>query len=1075
MRTAHLILLCTIGFSGAIAQTEVLVDRHARIAQLQREEAYDEVVKLIELQVRQAMGNAWQDSIHTYVYGLGRAVWRSRKDADAGIAAARALNDQVQRVDKDDLHRLNALEALGELLFDLGRMQECVLSDSMAMVFADTHHGIPLIRRGRVLQRLGLDYGQMGDHARSLIYYLKAREQFGKSDTLLAALMAETSNGIGAAYWHLGEDRRADTAYTAALGYWEKSKDPRRDFRMVGTLINRGILWQGTGDYSRCKANYLEAIRRSGAVADTARDPALRDEAILARTRGYVNLATVYFSIGDDGRTRELLEMALHDREKILEPDDPKLLGVKDRLADVELEAGNYAKAEKWVRDYLEACEKYYGPRSEEYVWACAKLGEVYAGLDQPRKADSLFTRSIALSEAMENSDTDTELASAYQRHAMFYIKIHRYVEAMAELERALAIVRRVHGDRHYKVATYELLLAEAAFANNDPAATLHYADHALELVQDRVVALRASSIPRTWPQPHLLSDALYWKVKAERALGMQNAEQWRSHMDLSILAMERNKAAYDDEGSQLGFIGQQKVVFDQAIDLAGESYAKSGALSDLDRFLAIAEADRTVLLKSRLNDFTGMQFVGVPDSVIVKENQLLSALTIDPEDRAATADLAKREGELRDFLERLSKSYPRYFQLRYGEPSVSIADLRAKLLTPTRDLLLYAFTGDQLHILMVGADTAALLRVPSKEVDATVKALNAAIQARDQPGFILHARSLYTMVFQPVAALLQKPELLIIPDGALQTVNFETLLFKDPEQGKVSDHLLIHRYAIAYLLSATTAVQFKGLASSTSHKALAFAPGFSDELKQEYLANVQDTALIDQHYLRLVRQPFAIGTAQGLGSMMNARVSIGAEASERHFREQARENGILHLGTHAEMNAASPLYSRLVFSKDGSGVDPDGDGYLHAYEIYEMDLRAQLAVLTACETGTGAADAEGVRSLGYSFAYAGCPSLVTSLWSIDEKVSSEIIERFYEHLANGLPKHEALRQAKLDHLASASEELRMPFYWAGLVLMGDVEPVKMSSSKRFMWWGLGGVAVIAAIAARRKRKERTR
>ncbi|HRH71407.1 MAG TPA: CHAT domain-containing protein, partial [Flavobacteriales bacterium] len=171
----------------------------------------------------------------------------------------------------------------------------------------------------------------------------------------------------------------------------------------------------------------------------------------------------------------------------------------------------------------------------------------------------------------------------------------------------------------------------------------------------------------------------------------------------------------------------------------------------------------------------------------------------------------------------------------------------------------------------------------------------------------------------------------------------------------------------------------------------------------------------------------------------------------EGGFRSAMRDNGILHLGTHAEMNATNPMYSRLVFGKEGTGSEPDADGYMHAYEIYELDLRAQLAVLAACETGTGNDDGEGVRSLGYSFAYAGCPSLVMSLWSIDEKSSSAIIARFYELLADGMPKHLALRQAKLDHLAKADEELAQPYYWAGLVLVGDVEPVELDST--WSWW----------------------
>ncbi|HRH37315.1 MAG TPA: CHAT domain-containing protein, partial [Flavobacteriales bacterium] len=346
---------------------------------------------------------------------------------------------------------------------------------------------------------------------------------------------------------------------------------------------------------------------------------------------------------------------------------------------------------------------------------------------------------------------------------------------------------------------------------------------------------------------------------------------------------------------------------------------------------------------------------------------------------------------------------------------------------------------------------------------------LNASITARTTSDYVNAAYRLYTSAFAPVADQLIRKELLIIPDGDLHTVNFETLL-SDPNAKDLRKNLLIQRYAIAYLLSATTAVQFADMARDRSKGVLAIAPGFSDELKQDYLAHVPDSSLVDRDFLRYVRQPFALSTAQGLGSSLQAKVMVGGDASEKGFRAAANEYGILHLGTHAEMNVTSPMYSRLVLSKDGQGVDPDADGYLHAYEIYELDLRAQLAVLTACETGTGRNDdGEGVRSLGYSFAYAGCPSLVMSLWSIDEKVSSEIIARFYEHLADGMAKHEALRQAKLDHLNGAPDELALPYYWAGIVLVGDVAPVEVGRTN-WWWWLLAGAMAAMTVWFMRRR-----
>ena len=346
------------------------------------------------------------------------------------------------------------------------------------------------------------------------------------------------------------------------------------------------------------------------------------------------------------------------------------------------------------------------------------------------------------------------------------------------------------------------------------------------------------------------------------------------------------------------------------------------------------------------------------------------------------------------------------------------------------------------------------------------MKALNAAVLARDGYAYREAAHHLYLRVFAPVAPLLRKPELLIIPDGELQRVSFEALLTAPSTAADFRAHLLLQRHAIAYLLSATTAVQFDALRTGRPAKALALAPGFTDELKQRYIAQVGDSARLDRGYLGYVRQPFAMGTAQELGDLLAAKVMLGSEADERGFRALAKDYGILHLGTHAELNEHAPLYSRLVLSKDGTSQESDADGYLHAYEIYELELNAQLAVLTACETGAGSnTEGEGVRSLGYSFAYAGCPSLVTSLWAIDEKSSSGIITRFYEYLADGMPKHLALRQAKLDHLAEATDELAMPYYWAGMVLMGDVEPIA-GAGGRGRWWMLAGALALTLLGA---------
>lgn len=1048
-----------------------LAERHARIGKLYEAEKYAETVKEIDLQLQEAVGTAWEDSLRLYLYKYGRA-HRKLKDADAGVAAAERIYELVKQRGNAN-HELEALFDLSWTYYDVGEMRQCARVDSIAVVVADRDPKVPIGQRGRARQYLAFDYSVIGDHRSSAKHALAALEVYAKADSIPPVQWAESYTAVGVAYWHLGRIREAETYYMKALETLGDRTDEKSLVRKVSTNGNLGVMWQNAGDFSRAKAYYHESLRHSDRVIAESIDPFTRDEAIVNRSRTYLNLATVHMQLGDDGRARDLLEMAWNDRSKVLEPGDPQLLTVKDRMADLELSQGALDKAEELVSAYLAACERKFGTRSEEYIRACSKLGEIAQRKGDLARADSLFRVSIAAGKLNAAEKTDVVLALTLQRRARMNTAAGKHAEAIADLLLARQVMVNIYDSSHYKVAHADVLLAEAAFGNGDPGAALAYSRSAINLLQPRVKALRASNAPQSFPDPHILPDAIQWSVRAQRAMAPAGVvkPEWQADLDLAIAALARNKSAVQDEASKLLLIGVQKNLFDLALEVAYDAYAESGSEAALDRFLALSEANRSILLKGRLNGFAGLRFAGVPDSIITAEQELIAALEFDTDDRASAADMDKRELAYASFLKRLEQEHPAYFNLRYGETAVTLAGVRQRLLAKNRQLLAYALAGEHLYAMVVGPATHKLIRIDETSLDEEVRALNAAIQKRSVPEYLVAAHALYNAVIAPIRQDLGLGELLIIPDGPLHAVNFETLIDAPASATDFAQHLFIRQLTIAYLLSATTAVQFADLAREKAMGALAIAPGFSDELKRDYLAQVEDSSRVDREYLRYVRQPFAMSTAEGLGGTMNARLLLGGMASELNFRSTAADHGILHLGTHAEMNATNPMYSRLVLSKDGPGVDPDADGYLHAYEIYELDLRAQLAVLTACETGIGKEDAgEGVRSLGYSFAYAGCPSLVMSLWSIDEKVSSEIIARFYEHLADGLSKHEALRRAKLEHLDSASDELALPYYWAGLVLVGDVEPVRIERRWQRTWWILGGLALFIIVTVLRHR-----
>jgi CHAT domain-containing protein len=157
-------------------------------------------------------------------------------------------------------------------------------------------------------------------------------------------------------------------------------------------------------------------------------------------------------------------------------------------------------------------------------------------------------------------------------------------------------------------------------------------------------------------------------------------------------------------------------------------------------------------------------------------------------------------------------------------------------------------------------------------------------------------------------------------------------------------------------------------------------------------------------------------------------------------------------------MRDDNPLYSLLAFTN----VDEDSieDNRLYAYEIYNMKLNAQMAVLSSCSSGVGEMKkGEGMMSLARGFIYAGCPSIIMTLWQVTDKSSSELMTSFYKYLKKGKSKKEAMRLAKIDYLDKADDLTSNPYFWSGFVVLGDSSPI-YNRSGIFYW-----VIVILAFA----------
>lgn len=206
----------------------------------------------------------------------------------------------------------------------------------------------------------------------------------------------------------------------------------------------------------------------------------------------------------------------------------------------------------------------------------------------------------------------------------------------------------------------------------------------------------------------------------------------------------------------------------------------------------------------------------------------------------------------------------------------------------------------------------------------------------------------------------------------------------------------------------------------------------------------------------------YTMEEVKSIGLVFSGKSLLEGEATEANFKKYASNYGILHFAMHALINDEDPLASKLIFTLDNDTIE---DGFLNTYEIYDLNLNADLAVLSACKTGVGKlSKGEGIMSLARGFLYAGVPGIVMTLWEVEDISSANIMADFYRNLKEGLSKDLALRNSKLTYLNTANQLQSHPYFWAAYVQIGDNSPV--ISTSKFQQFVIYGVIVLIIICS---------
>lgn len=477
----------------------------------------------------------------------------------------------------------------------------------------------------------------------------------------------------------------------------------------------------------------------------------------------------------------------------------------------------------------------------------------------------------------------------------------------------------------------------------------------------------------------------------------------------------------------------------------------------------------KATILREKLQDPGIRQIAGLPETHRHREDSLrqeiifLEHLVLAARNDSSTtagqklvayqARLLAAKNRYEAYLAETRQKHSNFFQLKYSA-APTLTQLRHQLAATGTTLVEYFATDSVFYLFRITAEDLQLRQVRrDAQLDSAIYRTAAIQHAGDIDQFATDAHRLYRSLLAPaLSSLPYTAELVIIPDGPLHYLPFQILLEKAPSPETLAAEnwrelpYLIKTKNIRYEYSAALLLEQSPRRRPHQHYYSGFAPAFSG---QPLASRGIGSAVANRHWRGglipdLKQNRPEVQTVHQL--LRTGQAFLAEAATERAFKQIAPQCRLLHLATHACADDEDPLYSQILFSPDSAE-----DGALHAYELYNMQLSADLAVLSACQTGAGRLQrGEGVMSLSRAFKYAGCPNIVMSLWNADDDASKNIILRFFEHLKAGQNKDDALSQAQRDYLRQATLAEAHPSRWATFVLIGDDKPVEFSSP---VWW----------------------
>jgi CHAT domain-containing protein len=864
----------------------------------------------------------------------------------------------------------------------------------------------------KCLFNLGIAYSSLGDFKRMEQFMLSSLEietkLYGGSNPLLLRSLS----ALVSAYFGLNDYPRAVSFGNRALKLINVS-DEKYNSDIAILYTNIGISHARLSDYSKA-ALYLEQAE------SIYRNFPLRED------ENYINLlnslAITYFYLGQNDRSDEYFNKGL---EKIRSSNSALSFNFLNSFALMLGKAGEVSKGEDILLSSLQKVKNIFGSGSRDY-----------------------YEVLTSYAEYLRTFKTDLKKSLRLYEQCVLYLNNHEEDNSLRDqVLLGYALTLSENDESQKAIGIIQKLLFSYIPDKSDLPPFKNPEINNIEPTQWSINLLRAKY--------EILWDIFRKQKNNDYLFAISETSE------LIIALLDRVRINISEEDSRLLLGDRFRDSYLNTIRDFDLCYKTTGNEKFLEKAFEYSEKCKVAGLLASTRELKATQF-HIPVDIAELERKLKTDISfynakISEENSKTSPDgalvsewkgLVIKGTQQRDSLINLfEKQYPEYYLIKYNTGVIKPEDI-PDIAGQNTNYLNYVVSDTVLYIFLTNRKNIKLLTVP---VDSgffsnirEFRNLLTLSQNDAKSNFAKYTAigsSLYRIIVEPARQYLISNKLLISPDNILSYIPFEAIPVRQISEGKILYNeipYLMNDFRISYTYSATFLAESLKKNHRLTNSLIAFAPVYTGSINIDSLMENRQAGLSILQDL-----PFARMEAKFVTDLTGGKLFINNNARESVFKSEAGKYDIVHLAMHTILNDQYPMHSKMLFYQEKDSVE---DGSLNTYEVYGVPLKAKMVILSSCNTGNGILHSgEGILSLARGFIYAGSQSVIMSMWEIEDRSGTEIVEGFYKYLKKGFKKSDALRKARIDYLKNADMLRSHPYFWSSLVIYGNNAPLYYS------------------------------